>query len=129
MYTCSLTQGKNLFFTFSCSSPQCLKKMNLSDHLDNVKRTREMKLEEARKNGELHECGCCFDDECLFEDMQACADGHIFCKECIRRSCEAAVGQGQTKFQCLTGRAGMGRDSVPEYPSPKYRRLPITIAF
>ena len=78
--------------------------LNLPDHLDDVKRTREMKLEEARKNGELHECGCCFDDECLFEEMQACADGHIFCKECIRRSCEAAVGQGQTKFQCLTGK-------------------------
>ena len=69
-----------------------------------MKRTRELRLEEAKKNGELHECGCCFDDECLFEDMQACADGHIFCKECIRRSCEAAVGQGKSQFLCLTGK-------------------------
>ena len=69
-----------------------------------MNRTRRLKLEEARKNGELQECGCCFDDECLFEDMQACADGHIFCKECIRRSCEAAVGQGKATFLCLTGR-------------------------
>jgi TRIAD3 protein (E3 ubiquitin-protein ligase RNF216) len=63
-----------------------------------------MKIEAARKDGELMECGCCYDDECLFEEMAACADGHIFCKECIRRSSESAIGEGKTKFLCLTGK-------------------------
>lgn len=65
---------------------------------------RQAKLDAAKENNELIECGCCFDDECLFEDMAPCEDGHLFCKECIRRSVEAAVGEGRTKFQCLTGR-------------------------
>ena len=55
-----------------------------------------MKVEEARARSELYECGCCFEDECLFTEMNACADGHLFCRQCIARSVEAAFGEGKT---------------------------------
>ncbi|XP_067681693.1 uncharacterized protein [Haliotis asinina] len=76
---------------------------NIKDHFLNIEQERKRKLEAARRNGELYECGCCFDDELLFEDLSACADGHLFCRECIRRSTESALGEGKTKFPCLTG--------------------------
>ncbi|XP_071079624.1 uncharacterized protein [Haliotis cracherodii] len=75
----------------------------ITDHFVNRELDRKQKLEAARRNSELYECGCCFDDELLFEDLSACADGHLFCRECIRRSTESALGEGKTKFPCLTG--------------------------
>lgn len=68
-----------------------------------MREQRNAKLLAARDADELIECGCCYDDECLFEDMAECADGHIFCKECVRRSAESALGEGKTQFSCLTG--------------------------
>lgn len=81
----------------------CQYRQQIVDYLAEQTLLKNLKLEEARKRGELLECGCCYDDECLFEDMAACADGHIFCKECVRRSSEAAIGEGKTKFLCLSG--------------------------
>lgn len=81
----------------------CQHKQQIIDHIKEQTHLRNIKIEAAREHGELLECGCCYDDECLFEEMAACTDGHIFCKECIRRSSEAAIGEGKTKFLCLTG--------------------------
>ncbi|XP_046582259.1 uncharacterized protein LOC124289685 [Haliotis rubra] len=75
----------------------------IKDHFLFIELERKRKLQAARRNGELYECGCCFDDELLFEDLSACADGHLFCRECIRRSTESALGEAKTKFPCLTG--------------------------
>ncbi|XP_061173242.1 uncharacterized protein LOC133182415 [Saccostrea echinata] len=72
-------------------------------YLHDKEQVYELRLQEARDNGELMECQCCFDEECLFEDMAACPDGHLFCKTCIRRSAEVVIGQGKTDFKCLTG--------------------------
>ncbi|KAH3844329.1 hypothetical protein DPMN_086587 [Dreissena polymorpha] len=69
---------------------------------------REKQLQAARESRELMECGCCYDDECLFEDMAACADGHLFCKQCVVRSSEAA---------CLTVLKDMLKDSVKVFDS------------
>ncbi|XP_021915024.1 uncharacterized protein LOC110827567 isoform X2 [Zootermopsis nevadensis] len=41
----------------------------------------------AKRKGELLECMCCFDPDVMAEDMATCTDGHLFCKECIRRLC------------------------------------------
>ncbi|KAL4237880.1 hypothetical protein ACF0H5_002590 [Mactra antiquata] len=73
------------------------------DHISSEVEFRKLKIETARSLGELLECACCCDDECLFEEMAACSDGHIFCKECVRRSCETAIGEGKVKFPCLSG--------------------------
>lgn len=63
-------------------------------------------VEEAKRDGSLMECGCCFDDECLFEDMAACTDGHLYCKECIRRSSEVRIGENKFDFPCLMDSCG-----------------------
>ena len=56
------------------------------------------KIEEARNNGFLMECGCCFDDECLAENMIRCVNGHEFCKECVQRASEVAIGNFEKMF-------------------------------
>ena len=48
------------------------------------------------------ECLCCYDDEVIIEDMNTCAEGHCFCKGCIKRSSEEVIGQGRLKFPCLS---------------------------
>nr|KAG5689767.1 hypothetical protein BaRGS_031168 [Batillaria attramentaria] len=75
----------------------------VKDYFSQKEAARKAKVEAARTNNELYECGCCFEDECLFEEMNACADGHLFCRQCIARSVEAAFGEGKTAFPCLTG--------------------------
>ena len=40
---------------------------------------------QAKAQGALLECGCCFDNEVMLEDMAACNEGHLFCKECVRK--------------------------------------------
>ena len=60
------------------------------------------KIEEARKNGFLMECGCCFDDECLVENMVQCVGGHKFCKECVQRASEVAIGNFENIFYVYT---------------------------
>ncbi|KAJ8309325.1 hypothetical protein KUTeg_014199 [Tegillarca granosa] len=81
-------------------------KVEINDFLKEKQKLRDLKLEEARKNGELLECECCFDNECLGEDILSCNDGHLFCKECIRRSSAVVIGQGKCEFPCLTGTCG-----------------------
>ncbi len=75
----------------------------IKEFLENREEMKRKRLEQAREAGQLNECGCCFDDEVLFEDMLACPDGHLFCKECIRRSSEELIGQTKIKFPCLGG--------------------------
>ena len=55
----------------------------------------------ARIRNELQTCSCCYDNEILFEDMLTCPDGHLFCRDCIRRSVEVAIGDGKSHFNCL----------------------------
>jgi hypothetical protein len=40
---------------------------------------------QAKAQGTLLECGCCFDSEVMLEDMAACNEGHLFCKDCVRK--------------------------------------------
>jgi hypothetical protein len=47
-------------------------------------------------------CTCCFDDECLFQDMCQCDEGHLVCKECLRHYVEEQLdGKGVGHFQCM----------------------------
>ncbi|XP_064624120.1 uncharacterized protein LOC135485687 [Lineus longissimus] len=77
--------------------------VKIKDHLETQKKVRENKIERAKKNGELYECPCCYEDECLFEDMKACVDGHLCCAECVRRSAEENIGSSKLTFPCLHG--------------------------
>ena len=70
-------------------------------HIENEKDLKRKIVEEARKNNQLQECGCCYNDECLLEDMLPCREGHNFCIECVQRGSEVAMGDGKITLQCL----------------------------
>ncbi|RUS69907.1 hypothetical protein EGW08_022329 [Elysia chlorotica] len=80
-----------------------LNEQKVKDFPKQAEDARRIKIEEAKAKGELFECCCCYDDECLFEDLTSCPEGHLFCKTCVVRSTEAAFGEMKTKFPCLTG--------------------------
>ena len=78
---------------------------------------RRQALEEARLSNSLVECGCCFNDECLGEDMVSCKAGHLYCKECIQRSTNVAMGEGNT----IEGHMGPGDER--RLPSPDWEAV------
>ena len=57
-------------------------------HIEDQKIRKTKLIDEARNNNLLQECGCCYNDECLLEDMFLCKDGHSFCQDCIQRASE-----------------------------------------
>jgi len=59
-------------------------------------------VEVARKTGSLFECQCCFDGDCLLTEVAMCEEGHMFCKECIRRGAGVQIGDQKTGISCLT---------------------------
>ena len=76
---------------------------DFTDYIRKKKEEKEQRFKMAEERGELLECPCCYDDKVLFEDMQACPEGHIFCQECISRSAEAALSEAKANFRCLQG--------------------------
>jgi len=61
----------------------------------------EDKLAAGRLAGSLVECECCFNTECLMDDMVRCGGGHIYCTECVEISTKVAMGEGKTEMMCL----------------------------
>ena len=62
---------------------------------------RQKKVEEAERQGKLQECLCCYSDDCLPEDMISCKSGHVYCRDCIARGTDVAIGEGKTVIECL----------------------------
>lgn len=62
---------------------------------------RKQKFEDAKRNKNLLECTCCYDNELLDEDMLMCPEGHIFCKECVKRFAETTIGDCKFVFNCI----------------------------
>lgn len=62
---------------------------------------RQIKIEEAKQLGLLQECLCCYSDDCLPEDMISCKGGHVYCRDCIARGTDVAIGDGKTVIECL----------------------------
>lgn len=49
-----------------------------------------------------YECGCCF-GEYPFDDMCACRNGHMFCKDCLRGHIEEEVfGKNELECKCMS---------------------------
>lgn len=34
-------------------------------------------------------------------DTIFCDNGHLFCKDCVRKGCEVKIGEGKLNFPCL----------------------------
>ena len=58
------------------------------------------KTKKYKKNNKVQQC--LKQLQVMLEDTLSCPEGHLFCKECIRRSAEEVVGQGRVNFSCLT---------------------------
>ena len=93
----------------------------MTDHLKAKEEEKAKRLRIAKEQNQLNECGCCYDDEVLFEDMQACPDGHLFCKDCVQRSSEELIGQAKMKFPCLAAdcEADFATTTLQKVLSPK----------
>ncbi|RZB39362.1 hypothetical protein BDFB_012772, partial [Asbolus verrucosus] len=58
-------------------------------------------LEDAKLNGLLQTCNCCFDDQLIPEECVFCNKGCIFCKDCVKSGAEHVIGKEETVFPCL----------------------------
>lgn len=70
-------------------------------HILEKDRKRKEKFDDAKKNKTFLECPCCYDDELLDEDVLLCPDGHLFCKDCVKRFAETTIGDGKFVFNCI----------------------------
>jgi hypothetical protein len=100
------------------------KRLEVIKYLAEKSREREQRVAKARNDGQLVECECCRNDECLVDEMlgcegdiyiikyqflcplvefgQFCLGGHLACKDCIKKASEVAIGDGKTTLTCLT---------------------------
>ncbi|BEJ05689.1 hypothetical protein CcaverHIS641_0302110 [Cutaneotrichosporon cavernicola] len=62
---------------------------------DHVERRKQ-----AVAEGRSRECGCCFDEEAL-EDLVACPEGHMFCRQCVTSLAENKLGEQLTNITCM----------------------------
>nr|CAD7392074.1 unnamed protein product [Timema cristinae] len=58
-------------------------------------------LYEARLMESRLECGICCNNELEIEEMAACIEGHLFCKDCVTKNAELRFGEGHSTFPCL----------------------------
>ncbi|KAI1853118.1 hypothetical protein JX265_011399 [Neoarthrinium moseri] len=60
-------------------------------------------LERARQTGQTAECGCCF-EECPLNRMVCCenAEGHWFCRGCMRQHAENTIGYSKYELKCMS---------------------------
>ena len=74
---------------------------DIKREIDKRAEERRRKVEEAQVLGQLQECLCCYSEDCLPEDMISCRSGHVYCRDCITRGTDVAIGEGKTVIQCL----------------------------
>lgn len=60
-------------------------------------------MEQARRNGDVGECGCCCDDFPL-NRMVHCegATVHWFCRQCMKQQAETTIGYSKHEINCLS---------------------------
>ena len=82
-----------------------LELLQLFDKEEETVRKKEKELEEqriyneAKESGTLIECECCM-EECLFEKMVQCPEGHLICASCVEKQVAVAVTEGKSDIPC-----------------------------
>lgn len=74
---------------------------DIKNYLLEKQKQEEQERLEAKKDGLMETCSCCYDEEVMPKDTFNCPNGCKFCRECIKKSCEVALGEGKTDFPCL----------------------------
>ncbi|XP_071634431.1 uncharacterized protein [Temnothorax longispinosus] len=90
---------ENIPFLQECAFIQ--HKAELRKYLDEIKAKEEQEFNELKAKGQLFECQCCYDNECMPSKCSTCEEGHIFCNSCIVRSTDVVLGDGNTCVDCL----------------------------
>ncbi|XP_040566708.1 uncharacterized protein [Lepeophtheirus salmonis] len=99
LFECTIPKELDIAFL---KEYQVAKKVDeITKFLNDLTLERKHKVEEAKKTNSLNSCQCCFDDELLDRDMVLCPEKHKFCKECILRASEIALGEGKPGLNCL----------------------------
>lgn len=62
---------------------------------------RDKTFEMAKDMGLLETCTCCYFSELIPEECFFCSQGCIFCKDCITRGAEVAIGEQKLEFKCF----------------------------
>ncbi|XP_023320603.1 uncharacterized protein LOC111695487 [Eurytemora carolleeae] len=76
----------------------------IQEAFSRAEENRTRRIQEAKRNGGLFTCACCFDDECLITEVFMCQSDlldHMFCGLCIRRGSEVQIGDGRTRIICF----------------------------
>ena len=82
-----------------------LELLQLFDKEEETVRKKEKELEEqriydeAKAAGALIECECCM-EECPFERMVQCPEGHLICATCVEKQVAVAVTEGKSDIPC-----------------------------
>lgn len=101
-FTCTVPDTEDIPVSFLQEVAFIENKHRIEDFMVRKEQRKKEAFEMAKANGELLECMCCFDSEVMAEDVATCTDGHLFCKRCVRRAAEVAIGNAQSGFSCLT---------------------------
>jgi hypothetical protein len=87
----------------------------------------ELNRKQYKDEQQMLQCGCCFDDEVVFEDAAQCEDGHIFCRRCVAGLVKEGVfGQGHLRGKAVQCMHQNGCDALFTIEELK-RSLPIDV--
>ncbi|XP_045464143.1 uncharacterized protein LOC123673603 isoform X2 [Harmonia axyridis] len=92
-----------------CENIKLLQEIAFVENKNQIKTAIKMKTEhyrlareEAEKFGLLETCQCCYFEGLLPEECYLCKKNCPFCKDCVAKGAELAIGEGKLKFPCLT---------------------------
>ncbi|XP_044754188.1 uncharacterized protein LOC123313378 isoform X2 [Coccinella septempunctata] len=92
-----------------CDNIKLLQEIAFIENRNEIKTAIKMKdehyrlaREEAEKFGLLETCQCCYFEGLLPEECYFCKKSCPFCKECVQKGVEHAIGEGKLNFPCLT---------------------------
>lgn len=103
-----LKKGRAIVKNIKCSDPLlCYQFKKINDEkkaVEDKKKQEEEEIrffEEAKIKGALIECGCCCNDVPIVRCVQ-CPEGHLCCRDCIKRMIETSIAEGRTTVKCAS---------------------------